>query len=414
MKYLYLLQQALIWLITIYWAYQIVVSFCSLIKLKDKKLIIEKDHKFMAIIPAHNEENVIRNLVESLKEQNYPKDLYDIYVIADNCTDATAEIAKEAGAKVLKRFDEAHKTKGYALNWFLKQKIEENADYDAFCVFDADNIVEKNFIKNMNKKLCQGEEIVQGYRDIKNPTDSWITGGYAIFYWMMNRFYHLARYNLGLSPLINGTGFMVKFDVVKPNGWQTITLTEDIEFSLINIAKGRKLGWATDAIVYDEQPVHFDQSWSQRARWTVGHIQCMKNYTKDLAKGVAEHKTLMNFDGLLYMFGIPMMLLTMLLLGINGLLYLGAEMTANELIGNYVRYLVATFILPVITGVAIMALDKRKIRPMLKAIIFYPLFLGSWILINLKCIIKPNTKWEKIEHVRDINIKEVKQETTHA
>ena len=414
MKYLYLLQQALIWLITIYWAYQIVVSFCSLIKLKDKKLIIEKDHKFMAIIPAHNEENVIRNLVESLKDQDYPKELYDIYVIADNCTDRTAEIAKEAGAKVLKRFDEAHKTKGYALNWFLKQKIEENADYDAFCVFDADNIVDKNFLKNMNKKLCQGEEIVQGYRDIKNPTDSWITGGYAIFYWMMNRFYHLARYNLGLSPLINGTGFMVKFDVVKPNGWQTVTLTEDIEFSLINISKGRKLGWATDAIVYDEQPVHFDQSWSQRSRWTVGHLQCMKNYTKDLAKGVAKHKTLMNFDGLLYMFGIPMMLLTFLLLGVNGLLYLGAEMTASDLIGNYSRYLIATFILPVITGVAIMALDKRKIKPMLRAILCYPLFLGSWILINLKCIIKPNTKWEKIEHVRDINIKGVKQETTHA
>ena len=414
MKYLYLLQQALIWLITIYWAYQIVVSFCSLIKLKDKKLIIEKDHKFMAIIPAHNEENVIRNLIESLKKQDYPKELYDIYVIADNCTDATAEIAKEAGAKVLKRFDEAHKTKGYALNWFLKQKIQEDADYDAFCVFDADNIVDKNFLKNMNKKLCQGEEIVQGYRDIKNPTDSWITGGYAIFYWMMNRFYHLARYNLGLSPLINGTGFMVKFDVVKPNGWQTITLTEDIEFSLINIAKGRKLGWATDAIVYDEQPVKFDQSWSQRSRWTVGHIQCMKNYTKDLAKGVVEHKTLMNFDGLLYMFGIPMMIITLLLLVINSLLYLGAEMTLAELIGNFARYLIATFILPVITGVAIMALDKRKIRPMLIGILGYPLFLGSWIIINLKCLIKPNTKWEKIEHVRDINIQEVKQETTHA
>ncbi len=411
MKYLYLLQQALIWLITIYWAYQIVVSFCSLIKLKDKKLLIEKNHKFMAIVPAHNEETVIKNLVESLKAQDYPENLYDIFVIADNCTDATAEIAKEAGAKVLKRFDETNKTKGYALNWFLKQKIEENADYDAFCVFDADNIVDKNFLKNMNKKLCQGEEIVQGYRDIKNPTDSWIAGGYAIFYWMMNRFYHLARYNLGLSPLINGTGFMVKFDLIKPNGWQTITLTEDIEFSLINIAKGRKIGWATDAIVYDEQPVHFAQSWSQRSRWTVGHLQCMKNYTKDLAKGVVEHKTLMNFDGLLYMFGIPMMILTFVLLGINGLLYLGAEMTAAELIGNYGRYLIATFILPVITGTAIMALDKRKIKPMLGAIICYPLFLGSWIAINIKCIVKPNTKWEKIEHVRDIDIKEVKQET---
>ena len=171
MRYLYLLQQAIIWIITIYWLYQMVVSFCSLIKLKDKPLKIDKEHKFMAVIPAHNEEMVVGNLIESLQAQNYPKDKYDIYVIADNCTDDTAKVAKEAGAIVLKRFDENHKTKGFALNWFLKQKIEENADYDAFCVFDADNIVDKNFLKNMNKKLCQGEEVVQGYRDIKNPNE---------------------------------------------------------------------------------------------------------------------------------------------------------------------------------------------------------------------------------------------------
>ena len=407
MEYLYLLQQALIWIITIYWAYQIVVSFCSLIKLKDKKLLIEKEHKFMAVVPAHNEETVIRNLVESLVAQDYPKELYDVYVIADNCTDATAEIAKEAGAKVLKRFDEANKTKGHALNWFIKQKIEEDADYDAMCVFDADNIVDKNFLKNMNKKLCQGEEVVQGYRDIKNPTDSWIASGYAIFYWMMHRFYHLARYNLGLSPLLNGTGFMVKFDLLKPHGWQTVTLTEDIEYSLINIAEGRKLGWAVDAIVYDEQPVTFKASWSQRSRWTVGHLQCMKEYTKSLIKGVKEHKTLMNFDGALYLFGIPLMILTFALLGVNTLLYIGAEMTFAELVGHFTRYLIATFILPVLTGVAIMALEKKPIKPMLTGILMYPIFMGSWILINIKCLIKPNTKWEKIEHVRDINIKEV-------
>jgi cellulose synthase/poly-beta-1,6-N-acetylglucosamine synthase-like glycosyltransferase len=172
MKYLYLLQQALVWIVTIYWVYQIVVSFCSLIKLKDKKILIEKDHKFMAIIPAHNEEAVIRNLVESLNEQDYPKDLYDIYVIADNCTDATARIASNAGAIVFERYDEEHKTKGAALNWFLKQKIEEDAPYDAFCIFDADNIVDVNFLPAMNRKLCQGETVVQGYSDIKNPTDS--------------------------------------------------------------------------------------------------------------------------------------------------------------------------------------------------------------------------------------------------
>lgn len=296
MKYLYVLQQALVWIITAFWIYQIGISLCSLIKLKEKPLLKKKNHKFMAIIPAHNEEDVVTNLIESLKNQDYPKELLDIYVIADNCTDSTAELAKAAGAIVYERFDLEKKTKGYAMQWFLAQKIEENADYDAFCVFDADNIVDKNFIKTMNKKLCQGEEVVQGYRDIKNPTDNWITSGYAIFYWTMNRFYHLARYNLGLSPLINGTGFMVKFDIIKPEGWNTKTLTEDIEFSLKNIAKGRKLGWAVDAKVYDEQPLGFIQSWKQRTRWTVGHIQCIKEYTKPLTMAVKENKTIMNFD----------------------------------------------------------------------------------------------------------------------
>ena len=218
MDYLYIIQQILVWLLTIFWGYQLIISICSLVKLKDKPILEEKTNKFMAIIPAHNEENVIGALIESLKAQDYPKDSYDIYVIADNCTDKTAEIAESMGAIVMKRFDEEHKTKGYALQWFLEQKIKEDAPYDAFCIFDADNIVDKNFLKAMNKKLCQGEEVVQGYRDIKNPTDSWVSAGYALFYWTMNRFYHLARYNLGLSPLINGTGFMVKFDVIKPEG----------------------------------------------------------------------------------------------------------------------------------------------------------------------------------------------------
>ena len=183
MEYLYIVQQALVWILTIFWLYQLMISICSLVKLKEKPLLIDKKHKFMAIIPAHNEEAVVGNLVESLKNQDYPKDLYDIYVIADNCTDNTAQVAREKGAIVYERFDSEKKTKGYALQWFLQQKIQENAPYDAFFVFDADNIVDKGFIKAMNKKLCQGEDVVQGYRDIKNPTDSWVTAGYAIFYW---------------------------------------------------------------------------------------------------------------------------------------------------------------------------------------------------------------------------------------
>lgn len=408
MKYVYLLRQAIVYLITIFWIYELAISLCSLIKFKEKKLIKNKKHKFMAIIPAHNEEAVIENLVESLKNQDYDKDLYDIYVIADNCTDNTALIAQKAGAKVYKRFDEVHKTKGYALNWFLKQKIEENADYDAFLVFDADNIVDKNFIKVMNKKLCQGEEVVQGYKDIKNPTESWISAGYAFFYWSMHRFYHLARYNVGLSPLLNGTGFMVKFDLVKDNGWDTVTLTEDIEFSLKQIIKGKKLGWATDAIVYDEQPEKFVASWKQRSRWTVGHIQCAKVYTKDLAIAVKENKTIMNFDGLLYIIGsIPMFVISMLLLLSNFTIYLLDSMSTVELVINILRYILPTFFLPIFTAIFTMYLDKKPIKPMLKWALYYPLFMGSWILINIKCLFKQDTTWEKIDHVRSVKIKEI-------
>ena len=409
MEYLYIIQQALVWIITIFWLYQLVISVCSLIKLKDKPMLVNKNHRFMAIIPAHNEEKVVEELIKSLKAQDYPKDLYDIYVIADNCTDNTAEVARKAGAIVYERFDPTKKTKGYALNWFLKQKIEEDAQYDAFCIFDADNIVDKNFIKNMNKKLCQGEEVVQGYRDIKNPTDNWITAGYAIFYWTMNRFYHLARYNIGLSPLINGTGFMVKFDLVKPNGWDTKTLTEDIEFSLKTIIKGKKLGWATDAIVYDEQPLGFVQSWKQRSRWTVGHMQCIKEYTKPLAYSVKEHKSLVNLDGFLYIVGsIPMFVATIALLILNFIMYAGNGMTNVELIINILRYVIPTFLLPIGTAVLIMWLDKRPIKPMIKGLLCYPLFLGSWLLINFKCLFKRDTTWDKIEHVRKIDIQEVR------
>ena len=412
MQFLYFVQQALIWIITIYWIYQLVVSICSFVTLKEKPFIVNKNHKFLAIIPAHNEEAVVGNLIESLQKQNYPKNKYDIIVIADNCTDKTKEVAESYGVKIFERHEEdpAKKTKGDALRLLLNTLLSDpKMDYDAFCVFDADNIVDSNFITAMNKHLCQGEEVVQGYRDIKNPTDSWIASGYAIFYWTMNRFYHLARYNAGLSPLINGTGFMVKFDAIRPTGWNTNTLTEDIEFSLKRIIQGKKLGWATDAIVYDEQPVKFKPSWSQRSRWTIGHIQCLFEYTKPLAKAASSNKTLMNFDGLLYMLGsIPMFVITILLLVLNAISYLFNGMTTPDFIMNIVRYIVPTFLLPILTAIIIMVIDKKPIKKMWKGLVMYPVFLGSWLLINFKCLFKRDTTWEKIEHVRNVKIEDKK------
>ena len=408
MEYLYIIQQALIWIVTIYWLYQFIISLCSFVKIKEKPLKEDKQHRFMTIIPAHNEEKVVVNLIESLKKLDYPKDLYDIYVIADNCTDKTAEVAKKAGAIVYERFDEAHKTKGHALQWFLAQKIEENAPYDAFCIFDADNIVDENFLKVMNKKLCQGEEVVQGYKDIKNPSDSWVSAGYAIFYWTMHRFYHLARYNIGLSPLMNGTGFMVKFDVIKPQGWNTKTLTEDIEFSLKRIIEGKKLGWARDAIVYDEQPVGFKQSWTQRSRWTVGHMQCLKTYTKPLAEAVVKNKTVMNFDGLLYMLGTtPMLILTLVLVIVNIVLFATGAMTGLDFTIQMLKYIIPTLLVLPFMGLVVLYLEKKPIKPMIKGLLTYPIFMGSWLLINIKCLFKRDTEWKKIDHVDDKKIEDL-------
>ena len=131
-------------------------------------------------------------------------------------------------------------------------------------------------------------------------------------------------------------------------------------------------------------------------------------YTKQLALAVKEKKTAMNFDGLLYIVGsIPMFIITLLLLSLNFILYITNNFTRAELIENYARYLIPTFLLPIGTALIIMILDKKPIRPMLKGLLCYPLFLGSWLLINFKCLFKRETKWEKIEHVRDIKIHEV-------
>ncbi len=408
MEYLFILQQALILIVTVYWVYQFFVSLCSFIKVKEKPLQVDKQHKFMMVVPAHNEETVVVSLIESLKKLDYPKELYDIFVIADNCTDNTAKVAKESGAIVYERFDEKHKTKGFALQWFFNKKIEENAPYDAFCIFDADNIVDKNFLNVMNRKLCQGEDVVQGYKDIKNPSDSWVSAGYAIFYWTMHRFYHLARYNIGLSPLMNGTGFMVKFDVIKPNGWDTKTLTEDIEFSLKRIIAGKKLGWAKDAIVYDEQPVGFKQSWTQRERWTVGHMQCLKEYTGPLASAVVKNKSVMNFDGLLYMLGTtPMLILTVLLVVLNCVIFAQGGMSTVDFIIQILKYIVPTVLLLPFMGLVVMFLEKKPIKPMIKGLVLYPVFMGSWLLINLKCLFKRDTEWKKIDHVNNKKIEDV-------
>ncbi|HAA42990.1 MAG TPA: glycosyl transferase family 2, partial [Ruminiclostridium sp.] len=150
--------------------------------------------KFALIVAAHNEEKVITHIIDSLFKQNYPKNLFDVFVIADNCTDKTAEIAEKHGAIVYRRFNSTLRGKGHALEWMFERIFEMDKKYDAICVFDADNLVSSNFLLEMNKQLCRGHKVIQGYIDSKNPYDSWITCSYSIAFWLSNRIFQLPRY----------------------------------------------------------------------------------------------------------------------------------------------------------------------------------------------------------------------------
>lgn len=409
-KIVQILQITLIVVTNVFWLYQFIVAVAALIKIKEKPLKIDKKHKFIIVIPAHNEEAVVGNLVDSIMKINYPKEFYDVYVISDNSTDNTKNVALEHGAIVYERNDPSKKTKGFALDWFITRQLPTfEKDYDAMIVFDADNVVDSEFLNYMNISLCQGETVVQGYRDIKNPTDSWISGGYAIFYWMMHRFFHLARYNIGLSPLLNGTAFMVSMELIKQKGWKTKTLTEDIEYSLLSVIEGQKLGWQRKAIVYDEQPTGFVQSWKQRERWTTGHLQCLREYSGDLAKETVKKKTMVNLDAFLYILGIPMFIVSIFLVIINIILYFIGQMGITDLSINMFLYFLTIIIMPLLGAIITVIFERKSFKKLWKGILGFPMFMLSWLIINIKCMFKPTVKWEKIEHKVSKSIEEVEK-----
>ena len=392
------------YILMFFWVYQLFICMFAFINEKKKEEIIQKNHKFMAVISARNEENVIANLIESIKEQTYK--YIDIYVIADNCDDTTAEVARLHGATVYERFDENKKSKGFALEWFFEKILLEKSDeYDAFCIFDADNIVSKDFFETMNTKLCQGEKIVQGYRDISNAGDTWVSANYAIFYWTMNRCYHYARYKLGLSPLINGTGFMVSMDIIKEkNGWHSDTLTEDIEFSIENIIKNQKIGWAQDAVVYDEQPLKFKQSFRQRLRWSVGHLQCFQKFFCEFSKLDKFNAT--TIDTLIYTLGMPMILLSIAItiIDIVKVLFI-KQFNYTTLIGG-LKFTAITILISMLQALLITIIEKKSVKKVWKGIATYPIFLVSWFVINVMAFFNKNLEWKPITHLGSKDIEE--------
>ncbi len=279
--------------------YYLILGLFGFFRNKEKKNYDPKN-KFALIIAAHNEEVVVGNLIESMLKLDYPKEMYDIFVIADNCTDNTAKIARGYNVNVCERNVSDKRGKGYALEWMFDKLFKMEKQYDAIAIFDADNLVHKNFLKEINSKMLEGYKVVQGYIDSKNPNDSWIAAAYSIAFWTQNRMFQLARANVGFSNQIGGTGFAIETNTLRELGWGATCLTEDLEFTCKLVLNGEKVGWAHDAIIYDEKPLKLAQSWSQRKRWMQGFTDVASRYFfKLLKKSIAQRKFYM-FDCALY------------------------------------------------------------------------------------------------------------------
>ncbi|MDR3592371.1 MAG: glycosyltransferase family 2 protein [Negativicutes bacterium] len=393
-------------IIVFFTLYYFVIAFFGIIRKHEEKILIPQK-TFAIVIAAHNEENVICQLLENLHVLNYPKELYDIFVVADNCKDKTAQLARGAGAIVYERFNLEQRGKGFAMEWIFAKIFRLKRKYDGIVVFDADNLVHPSFLMEMNNRLCKGEKIIQGYLDSKNPRDTWIAGTFAISFWVVNHIWHLAKYNLGLSSVLGGTGMCIATDILQEFGWGATCLTEDMEFTMKVLLRGVPTTWAHDAIVYDEKPLTFKQSWHQRKRWAQGHFDVAGRYIPRLIIEGIRQRDVRILDGVLHLLQPHFLIMSTTFVALSyvyhivpfytNILYMVLPVEVWSIIA------VGQYIFPVIV--------LGKIRAPLKSwfyLILYPLFVYSWIPITFIGYMRRNDhEWSHTEHTRGISYHEV-------
>lgn len=225
-------------------------------------------HYYALVIPAHNEDSVIGKTVTILRKLDYPNNLFDIYIVADYCTDKTALTARQAGAIVHERNEGLRKGKGAALSWLFR-KILTDDTYDAVVIFDADTQVNSDFLRVMDTRIAQGDQVVQGQHIISNPEVGWFPALTRAMFLVDNRFQNLGRSNLGWSAKIMGDSICIRADILRRMGWGE-GLTEDYQLRQQFLLEGIKIAYEPRSKGYGEAPLSWEQARAQRARWLRG------------------------------------------------------------------------------------------------------------------------------------------------
>lgn len=358
--------------------------------------------RFAVLIPARNEETVIAQLVRSLKQQNYPGELVDIYVLVNHCTDNTASAAEAAGASVLPCPD-CVGSKGDVLR-FAFSELADQENIDAFVIFDADNVVDAAFLSTVNNAMARGYEIVQGRRKGKNARDNAVTGVYELYYMMQNIFYNHPRALLGQSAAVNGTGWAITRKWVLKNGFPMVTITEDFELTAVAALNGSKIGYANDAVTYDEYPDSLKKVLCQLPRWIFGQVQCMRGYAgKCLRKGIRSREC-MDLGLLLLQPALCFLLCLIPILAVLGCGSLYFRLRLRRLLPMLLGLL---YILMVTVACLEIKKSGESIGDFWGSIFLFPLFLGAWIPVSAVSVWKRKCKWRPVLHERVISIEEL-------
>ena len=386
---------------------------------KNKKYPEATQHKrYAIIISARNEEKVIGNLIASLKAQNYEKELITIFVVADNCDDNTAKVCRDLDCVVYERFDKTRARKGWALE-YLFHNIERDfgiSYFDGFIIFDADNVVDKDYVRNINNAICAGAEIVIGYRNTKNFKTNAVSAAYGIHFCRAIMSNGRARRFFDTTTNIAGTGYCVASHLLK-DGWKWHSLTEDDELTIHSVTHGVKVEFCENAQFYDEQPTSFRVAFRQRIRWTRGRLG---NYFSHVGEMIKSMFTLKKGKARWSMYDILMSMTPFPLF----ILIIGSVYPITSTIITIVHHeplpwliwlkgfgysLLTSYISMFLEGLLVMIRERKHIHCSTNKKILY-LFCWPWFdLINIplliaSCFAKP--VWKPIIHTDTTKIEE--------
>lgn len=379
--------------------YQFIFFIIGYVRNEVKIPKAKKQHTYAFFIAAHNEEAVIANLVQSIKAQDYPSELIDIFVVADVCTDETAARAREAGAIVYERNDLARKGKSWVMDYGFDRILNEYpGKHEAFIIFDADNLLAPDYVTIMNDAFDQGYLALTSYRNSKNFGSSWISAAYSIWFLREARFLNNARMLCGTSCAVSGSGYLVSSKIVEAmHGWDFHTLTEDIQFSTFCAVHGIQIGYAP-AEFFDEQPLTLSASIKQRRRWVKGFYQVFFTYGGQLGQAIAKRRSFAAYD--LLMVIAPATLLTLITLLSNGTFLVVGGLSHGFLATDAemqacLRSILITFGLMYVTGFMMALLttviERKHIhcRPRWRVVtnlFTYPLFMFTYIPLTVSAL----------------------------